>query len=318
MADPIDVAAWQDTATQYAAELKLMPYMAIADTLAHMNPQPGIQYNKVMGSLSGNPELILHDGTKRLQSGPVADKRELVTHVGDVVIEEDPEALRRTIWGRALLGKNSNPENHPLQLQMMAIIMKSVGDKLARYIFSANYDAAAFASTSTLFDGFDTIIDDEIAANKLTVALNNYADIGAINNINAWDVLRAADKSCEEDLRNVARKMYISRTIYDNYCEAYKTEFGSVAYNKEFKKTFLEGSDNLCELVPLIGKKDCTYIQVTEQSNMGVGFDSMSDTEKIMVRLADNPWKLQFAMKANFGTQYDSIHKTKFKAFKVA
>lgn len=317
MADAIDVSEWQDTATQYASELKMLPYLSLGKTLEHMSPRPGIQFNAVMGSIASDAELILHDGTKRLQNGPTTTKREIITRVGDLIIEEDPEALRKTIWGRKLIGNNSNLEEHPMKFLIMALIMRRVGDRLARCIFSANYDAAAFVTTNTLFDGFDTITSDEITANKITLALGNYNEIDTITNLNAWDVLREADKNCEDELRDVDRKMYISRTIYDNYCESYKNEFGSAAYNKEFKKVFLEGTDNMCELVPLIGKKDSEFIHVTTQDNMGVGFDAMSDLQNIMVRLADNPWKLQFAFKANFGTQFESIHKTKFKAFKM-
>lgn len=288
--------------------------MSIGETLQHMNPQPGVQYSKVAGHLTGNPHLKLHDGTKRLQGDMAAIKRTLQTRVGDLIIEENPEELRATLLGRKLLGNNGNLEEHPLKLQMLSLIMMSVGENLAENIFVAAYSGTP-NDTSTLFDGFDTITAAEVSGNTLTSALNNYDTIDVINENNAYDVLRTAYRSIEPKLKKVKTKMFLSIDEYESYCEAYKTEFGSVPYNTQFNKTFLEGTGQLCELVPLVGKTDSDYIHITTQDNMEVGFDAMSDQEKILVRLSDNPWKLQFAMKANFGVQFASIDAKKFKAF---
>lgn len=312
----IDVTEWADTAAQYDTTLKLLPYMSIGETLQHMNPIPGVQYSKVAGQLTGNPHLKLHDGTKRTQGDMAAIKRVLQTRVGDLIIEEDPEALRATILGRRLLGNNAKLEEHPMKLQMLALIMTSVGENLASNIFVAAYNATP-DDTSTLFDGFDTITAAEIADNKLTIALNNYDTISVITDNNAYDELRAAYRSIDARLKKMKTKMYISVDIHEAYNEAYKTEFGAIPYNTQFNKTFLEGSNGMCELVPLIGKTASDYVHITTQENMEVGFDASSDTQSVNVRVADNPWKLQFSMKANFGVQFGSIDAKLLKVFKI-
>ena len=69
-----------------------------------------------------------------------------------------------------------------------------------------------------------------------------------------------------------------STNVYNAYNRDYLTTFGAVAYNREFKKIYLEGSNNLCELVPLASKKGSKFLHLTTQANMVYGYgDGLAD-----------------------------------------
>ena len=99
--------------------------------------------------------------------------------------------------------------------------------------------------------------------------------------------------------------------VYNAYNDDYQITVGATPYNKEFQKTFLEGSNNMCELVPLIGKKAAPFLQVTTKENSLVGVNQVGEEEKIEVRRGDNPFKLQFVTTMFFGTQFETISPEK-------
>lgn len=305
-----------NTAIQYKKEIKIMPYIALADTLKHMTPEPGIQFQKVLPNLTGAFELSNHDGAKNLQTGPTLGKRTLTTYVGDVLIEEKPEDLRSVIQGNALLGNNGNLDKHPLELQILALVAKNISKKLAVAIFQGERNGATLNSTNAVFDGFDHITSDEITATNISAGNGNYEEVDPITSSNALDILMSAWEGSEDELKAVPTKLFIPFATYHAYNRDFASTYGANPYNVQYKKTFLEGTDGLCELVPMTGKAGSSYMHLTTKENCRVGFDMMSDAESMIVRPCDNPWKVQFAMKMNFGVQFETLDKTCFKVFK--
>lgn len=161
--------------------------------------------------------------------------------------------------------------------------------------------------TIDLFNGFDTIAQTEITAGKLTKELNNlFSFTEAIDSTNAVDMLKTFYRFSTDELQGETTKLFIPKSIYNAYVDDYQSTVGSVPYNKEFKKTFLEGSDDLCELVALPSKKGSGFIQLSTKENMLIGVDQESDLEKIIVE-KHAAFVLQFIATLFFGCQYESI-----------
>ena len=306
----MDVTALQNAANKYRKELLLLPIIALSESLAHMTLRPGIQYKEIVNDLSADLELRPHTGDLNKQTGISAGERVLETFVGDLVTEQKLEDLRAKLLGGQLLlvGGTKTPNKHPLEKQIIALVIKEVSKKLNSKLFNAVRNASG-TTTATLFNGFDTITATEIAAAKIAAGNGNFMDVDPITDSNAFDSLLAFYQAADETLQNVPTKLFVPRAVYNSYNKDYLTTFGSVAYNREFKKTFLEGTDNMCELVPLIGKTGSDYIHLTKKSNMLIGVDQMSDSEFVKVREVDNPWVTQFVMKMVFGVQFESIAK---------
>ena len=93
---------------------------------------------------------------------------------------------------------------------------------------------------------------------------------------------------------------------YRLYLEDYKATTGATPYNTEFKKTTLEGSNDLCQLVPLTSKKGSKLLHLTTQDNMLYGYGDATADEKVEVGKWD-PIFLTLVATMYFGVQFESI-----------
>lgn len=301
-------------AQKFRKELLIMAVLGLSETLQHMTLRTGVRYKETVGELSGPVELMPYTGLLENdgyeEDGIAIAGRDLETFLGQAVKYFDPNTLISSLYGAAVT-KGVGLENLEINKAVLTLMMRKISGGLNKAIFGGVRNAAG-KTTATLFNGFDKIALTEITAGNIATAKNNLFEFSAaITSSNAVDLLKAVDRACSDELKSEARKMIIPRTIYDAYCDDYQTTVGAAPYNKEFKKTYLEGSDNMCELVPLIGKKDAPYLQITTKENLLVGVNQVGEEEKIEVRRGDNPFKLQFVTTMFFGTQYETISPEK-------
>ncbi|WP_300828731.1 hypothetical protein [uncultured Rikenella sp.] len=283
-----------------------MPLALLQPVLAHMTMRANVRGKEVVGEISEGAEIRPYRSAKDAVEGiPEVTLRELETFLGDVVREFDPNMLLGTLFTDRVATPLTDRE---IARKMAFLMAQSVSNKFYKAIWSANRNASG-STTMDLFDGFATIIDNEITDKNITSDKGNFADLGSINEANVGDkLLEAYNDAVSEELQSESRiKLFVPRSIYNQYNKWYLAEFGSVAYNKEFKKTFLEGTDDTVELVPMTGLKDTGKIIFTVRNNMLVGCDQMSDMEQVEIRRPDNPKALQFFMMLYFGVQFESI-----------
>jgi hypothetical protein len=303
----MEVSVLNATAIKYRKELLMLPLIGLQKSIQHMTLRPGIQYKETVVDMGIDIELRPHDGELNDQGTITVGKRELEIFVGDMIHYEKIEDLRTTILGEQLVGKTKDFSKHPLELQIIALVVNKISEKLNKALFSAVRNASG-TTTLDLFDGFDTILEADKLAGRISTALNNYFDLGTITKANVCDKLRDFYQASNDELQDQDTKLFLPKTIYNWYNQTYKEENGSLPYNQQYKKTFLEGTDDACELVPLVSKKNMHYMELTTKKNMLVGVDQMSDREFVKVREVDNPWKTQFVMKMLFGVQIESVH----------
>lgn len=305
-------------AQQFRKELLIMAVIGLGSTLEHMTLRTGIRYKETVGQLDGPVELMPYTGEMDDADDNMSiNGRDLETYLGQSIKLFDPNTLVSSLYGSAIT-KGDALKNVPINKAVLTLMMSKISGGLNKSIFNAVRNAEG-KTTATLFNGLDTLTAAEITANKITTALGNlYNFTEAIDSTNAVDLLKAYYRACSDELKDVPAKMVIPRTIYDAYCDDYQITVGAAPYNKEFKKTFLEGSDNNCELVPLVGKKNAPYLQITTKGNMLVGVNQSGEEEKIEVRRGDNPFKLQFVTTMFFGTQFETISKERLLVGKLA
>ena len=182
-----------------------------------------------------------------------------------------------------------------------------LGANLNLHIWDAKRNDSG-TKTKELFNGFDTITKTEKDAAKISEELGNMFTIEAISKDNAVDVLKAFYRAADPVLRETQTKLYIPQGVYDNYVDDYQATAGHVPYNTGFEKTYLEGSNNLCELVPLANKAGSPFIHLSTKSNMLVGFGNGADAENITVE-KHHAFKLDYIATMFFGTEFESISK---------
>lgn len=304
------------SAQKFRKELLMMPIIALERSVQHMTVRMGIQGKETVGEMSGSAEIGPYDADRIDNDEVKITPRELETFFGSVIKKFDPNKVLGSIYG-TLTNSGDALKNVPIEAHIVAFVMKQISKNLNKNLFTAKRDATG-TKTKDLFNGFDTIAAEEITAGKITVANNNLFEFSTpIDRTNAVDQLMAYYRASADELQDEKTKLFVPYSVYNAYNDSYLDTFGAVAYNKQFNKVFLEGTDNTCELVPLASKKGSDFIQLTTRSNMLVGVDQMGNKEKVNVNRFE-AFRLTLSAAMFFGTQYESISPERLLIGKLA
>lgn len=306
----------QKSAVTYRKELLIMPVIAAMATLQHMTARPGVAGREVLGQLSGGIELGPYDPNRKDDTGLDINPRTLETYLGSVVKRFDLNSVAKTVYG-ALTTQGDGLASLDLTRQILNYLAMQLGRSLNSCIFSAKRNDSG-TLTKDLFDGFDTITQKEIDGGAIATGNGNFIELGeAITEINAVDTLMKIYEQADDTLQGVPTKMFVPFNVYRAYNKDYMASFGNVIYNTEYKKTYLEGTDNLCEIVPLVSKKGSPFIHLTTKGNMVYGYgDGLAD-EKIAVEKY-HEFLLSFVATMFFGCQFETISKERLMVAKLS
>jgi hypothetical protein len=294
----------KQTGNKYRKELLMMPVAKISDTVKHMTFRTGVRGKETIGKVTTDPELGPYKTYRKASTPDDPTLRELETFLGDVVEEFDPIKMSRTVFGGSL---SQDKKEMPISKAIAMSETAKIGEKLAKSIFTAKRNSAG-DKTKDLFNGFVTIGDKEVTDGNISSAKGNFCDLPILTEDNVVDYLMQMYlDSASEELQDQKTKMFLPKTIYNLYNKGYQNDFGSSPFNKQYKKTFLEGTEDTCELVPLIGLRKTNRIILSTKKNMLVGVDQKSQMEKVRIREVDNPKLLQLFMMMYFGTEFESI-----------
>lgn len=185
--------------------------------------------------------------------------------------------------------------------------------KVGESLFDHQWDAVRNDEghkTVDLFDGYDTITKKEITAGNISVANGNMVnvDTSTIDATNAVDTLKAIYRAADPHLRKAKTNMFVTPSIFDAYCDDYKQTTGAIAYNTQFKQTFVEGSENRCSIIPVTNKAGSAYIHLTTKQNMLAGCNQEGDEEEVSVEKYE-AFRLLFVMTMFWGVEFESISK---------
>lgn len=305
------------SAAKYRKALIIAMLLGIAESVKHMTVRPGIRYRETVGELAGDIELKPYTGAMPAGLSSATIKgRTLETFLGQVYELFHLRDLVSTIYGMDMTAKKT-VDKFDINKSMLFYIVDQASGKLNLNLFKAIRNAGG-NTTVDLFNGFDTITAADITATNISLVNGNLHTItGAITSADALDKLKAFYRASSDELQSIPTKMFLPFATYNMYSDDYQATVGAAPYNKEFNKTFLEGSNNLCELVPLTGKKDSPFIHLTTKSNMLVGVDQMSDLETVRVKEDNNVNWTQFILNMFFGTQFETINSKRFIAANI-
>lgn len=306
---------YQEAATIYRKDLLMLPIIGIQESLQYMTGRSGIRYKEEVASISGDAQFAPYKPSRSQDFNLNLDFRTLETYFGSVVAKFEPNSAISTLLGTGAT-KGDGQMTTPTALHVLALIAKGLAEHLNDALWNGKRNPAG-DTTADLFDGFDTITENEIAAGAIAADLGNYMKIDeAITSANAVDIAKSILFSLDPRLRKEELYMFCSQDFADKYNEGYLMTHGGIAYNTQYDQTSVEGSNGRLKLVPLYNKMDSKYIHVCPKSNMLVGFDQMGDVENIMVKEYE-PFILSYIATMFFGVQFESIDKRRFKAIEL-
>jgi len=315
MAITITPEELKKSAHKYRKELLMMLSIGLQSSLQHMNLRMGVQYKETVGEIRGNAEFGPYDPQRKNTTVDI-EGRTLEVFLGSVIKEFDPNEVLQSIYGSLIL-QGDALKGVPISKAILAAEMKSLSAKLNAALFSAERDDAGTTSAK-LFNGFDTIADADIIAGKISTAKNNLFEFAApIETIGAVEQLKEFYRAASDELQGIHTKLFIPKSIYNAYVDDYQETVGATPYNREFKKTFLEGSDDLCELVALPNKKNAPFIQLTTKDNMLIGTGAGNNLEKLEVDRF-SAFLVTLSAAIVFGVQYETVSPEKLLIGKLS
>lgn len=297
--------ALEESAAKFRTDLLSLPVIAASATLSHMTPRPGITRSETVGQISGDIDIGPYDPNRVDDTGVKITGRTLDVYLGSVIKHFDVNAVAGSVYG-ILQAQGKSLAEADVTRSVLDYLSGQLGKKLNMAIWSAKRNSTG-TKTVDLFDGFDTITNKEIETNgTISESAGNLFLHDDITNSNARDVLNKIYGAASDELQGEQTKMFVPFDVYRAYNENYAMTMGGVPYNTEYKKTFLDGSQGLCEIVPLASKKGSKYIHLTTQGNMLYGYGAGLGDENIQV-MDKHELLLSFVATMYFGVQFESI-----------
>ena len=307
---------YQDAARKYRKDLLMLPIIGIQDTLKFMTGRPGIRYKESVAALNGNAQFAPYKPARRTNFNLDLDFRTLETFFGSVVAQFEPNSAISTLLGAIGDTKGDGQIQTPTAKHVLALIAKSLSENLNNAIWAGKRNAAG-DTTLDLFDGFDTITENDIRDGKIAQSEGNYMKFtDQITTANAVDIAKEVLFSLDPHLRNQTCYMFCSQDFADKYNEGYLLTHAGISYNNQYNQTAVEGSNGKLLLCPLANKAESKFIHVSPKINMLVGYDQMGDMESVMVKEYE-PFILSYIATMFFGCQFESIDKRRLKVIEI-
>lgn len=306
---------YQEAAVKYRSELLMLPIIGCQDTLQYMTARPGIRYKERVGTMTGDAQFAPYNPSRSTDYNLNLSYREIETFFGSVVAKFEPNSAISTLLGTGAT-KGDGQMSTPTAKHVLSLIAKNLSEHLNDAIWNGVRNANG-TTTKDLFNGFDTITQNEITAGEISADKGNYMKLSEdISSANAVDVAKEILFSLDPRLRSQDLYLYCSQDFVDKYNEGYLLTHGGIPYNTQYGQQVVEGSNGKLKFVPLYNKADSKFMHVTTKSNMLVGFDQMGDIENVMVKEYE-PFILSYIATMFFGVQFESLDKRCFKTIEL-
>lgn len=217
----------------YRKEFVIMPFLAMEQLAKHMNVRTGIRYRETVSQMSTDAEISNYSKTKHQDADVKIDPRVFETFFGNIVQGIDPNAIYQSIWGSNVT-KGDGLKNVPIVVQVCGYLVKKIGEKMFMNSFTAKHDSTDTTSTSKWFNGFQTILENDVAGTNYTNKVLISADIGnlvegaeSITADNAEDLIKdfywnqVGNPAAAAKLRSQQLKLFMSDQAYHFYTESY-------------------------------------------------------------------------------------------------
>ncbi|MCD4681113.1 MAG: hypothetical protein K8S00_12080 [Bacteroidales bacterium] len=307
---PIDISDVNQAYTKYKDALNSLDVLSAQDVLKFMSAELGVQNSVVLRTIEKGGISKKYDGTF------TGDKKigtmvERTLTVGTVVAEmaDEPERYRKS-WITDVAG-NMWEKKHPFELWLLQYGINIASDELHDAIFMAKLQAGTGILDS--FDGINEIIDADITATLISAAKENYYATGAMTAADCGDKLLAMWRSAPSTLRGKGANMIIGEDLGDMYDDWYKAEHDAPPKVETAGQLFLDNSNKKCRLIRTSAQPENSQrVIITSKKNLKFGVDKLTDMKAMKAFNSGNPYLFTATMKYVFGTQFESIHKSRF------
>lgn len=293
---------------RFRKECMAIVLASVEEVTKHMRVINGLKGKETEATIVPQAKFRPYHSEKVVSGTGSLTARTLETKPLEILEEFDPENLYTTIFGTPVDAEKINLD---IVRRILAEEMKNASRGLCDLIFRGVYNASGTGALQG-FNGFDTIIAAEKTAGNISLANGNFTALGEVNASNIGDVWKRMYRKIDESLRGDAQtqlKLICSFTEYDMYKNWYAQQFGMGNFAGTPEQTYLDGTANKVQIVPLPGMEGASHCFITTQNNMKVGFDVASNATKFSVRIPDNPNVVQMHAKIYMGVDFANVEK---------
>lgn len=293
---------------RFRKECMLIAMAAVEEVTKHMRVINKLKGKETEATIVPQAKFRPYHSEKIVSGTGGLTARTLETFPLEILEEFDPEDLYTTIFGTPV-----DAEKITLDIvrRILTEEMNNASRGLCDLIFKGVRNASGTGALDG-FDGFDTIIAKEIAAGNIGLDAGNFTNLGEVSSLNIGDMWKRMYRKMAETLRGGATKKLVlicSFTEYDMYKNWYAEKFGAGNFAGTPEQTYLDGTANKVQIVPLPGMDGTSHCFITVEENMKVGFDLLSKSTKFNVRVPDNPHMVQMYAKVYMGVDFANIDK---------
>lgn len=312
MPEPINTVSLADALVhsnhRFRKECMLIVMAAVEEVTKHMRVINNLKGKETESTIVPQAKFRPYHSEKIVSGTGGLTARTIETFPLEILEEFDPENLYTTIYGVPVDVEKINLD---IVRRILTEEMNNASRGLCDLIFKGVRVADGIGALDG-FDGFDTIIANEIAAGNIGLAAGNFTNLGEVNSTNIGDVWKRMYRKMDEKLRGGdAKKLVIvcTPTEYDMYKNWYAQQFGAGNFAGTPEQTYLDGTANKVQILPLVGTEGMKHCFITTEENMKVGFDVLSNSTKFNVRVPDNPHMVQMYAKIYMGVEFANIDK---------
>jgi len=327
MADElINISYLQEEAKTYQKELRFLPFTLLLPELTRLGISLLQVANKDTRYVSERKGGILRPYSVGIyvekQKEIIRLKpRELEVKTSYISMEDHVKNYKAAkILNNPQAGTGINQtKEHPLKNLVSTEILKTVSEDILDALCFGERDEADLSPLGC-FDGYYTLIDNEVAANEVSVAKNNLVATGTIaapvdeDDYDAIEKIILFVRSTNRALRTGKSILYISQMVYFAALDAYKNKMKYVNPDLNGLQNYINencGSQITIVISPIFGIGDLMILTVP--GNFDFGMDTFGDEQFLQYRTPyTDPNIFQIWLQADFGTRINSIHAKTF------
>jgi hypothetical protein len=292
---------------RFRKECMLIVMAAVEEVTKHMRVINNLKGKETESTIVPQAKFRPYHSEKIVSGTAGITARTLETFAQEILEEFDPENLYTTIFGTPV---DAEKIDLPIVRRLLTEEMNNASRGLCDLIFKGVRNAEGTGALDG-FDGFDTIIAKETVASNIALAAGNFTNLGEVDSTNIGDAWKRMYRKIDEKLRGGdAKKLVLvcTPTEYDLYKNWYAQRFGAGNFPGTPEQTYLDGTANKVQILPLVGTEGMNHCFITTNENMKVGFDVMSKSTKFSVRIPDNPHMVQMYAKIYMGVEFANIN----------
>ena len=311
LTQPIDISAFNNAAKRYEKDILTLPMLDASESLRYFTPKTGVKTSVVLTTAKDG--TISKKYTGKFTAGKTIGTLENRTlNVYPIVAEmsDEPEKYRNSyidwIYDQGVSAGVDAAKNHPFLKWLLQYGIQVASKDLFENIWTAKFDANKTGIEDS-FDGWETIIQQEIASGVIAVAKKNYYDSkGLFTSANIGDKLLEMWRMCFQKMRKEGADIHMSVDMADMYDDWYREEHDKPPMVDTAGQTFLEGTNGKGRIVRH-ANLDTQRVVISQKSNMRWGTDSPNDMKNMKAFNSGNPYTFDATMKYIFGLQFNSL-----------